>query len=259
MTRPSDKDILLGLVPKADPIGNVSVLRQLEERGWSSAKYWKVRDDLLAEGKLVRGKGKGGSIRRSAAEFEGAERPNNTAHERTAEAHLYEPILKVLRKDWIHEMQIEADQIHFEKTAAQGKKQTGGTWTRPDISGVSVRTFQHLPGKYVDVWTFEVKPVDNLDVTAVYEAAAHGARATRSCALLQVPENLNGRTQAIVDRCEREASRMRIGLVTFVRPDDFATWDILIDAPRLETAPELLEEFIAQLSDEAKRKLSRWR
>jgi hypothetical protein len=84
-------------------------------------------------------------------------------------------------------------------------------WTKPDITAVSVRTFQHLPGKYVDVWTFEVKPVEALDVTAVFEAASHASRATRSY------------------------------------------------APRLETTPEALDEFIGHLSDLAKKRIAQWK
>jgi hypothetical protein len=97
-------------------------------------------------------------------------------------------------------MSIASEHIHFEITARQGKKATGGKWSRPDITAVSIRTFTHLPNKYLDVWTFEVKSVDWLDVTAIFEAAAHGSRATRSYALLQIPEKPDQATQEIIDR-----------------------------------------------------------
>jgi hypothetical protein len=156
-------------------------------------------------------------------------------------------------------MRIEPEQIYFEITAKQGRKSTGGTWTRPDISAVSVRTFQHLPNKYLDIWTFEVKPVDGLDVTAVFEAAAHGSRATRSYALLQVPNKLSADAEEVLRRCDREAERLRVGLITFTDPLTFDTWETRVEAPRCDTDPESLEEFIAQLSDEAKKRLARWK
>jgi len=186
ITRRTDGDILLDLVPKdGSPIGNVSLFNELN---WTEEKYWRVRERLLEEGQLERGKGKGGSVRRSIrnAELSVTKLPRSSP-----EARLYEPLVQVLSNEWAREMRIESDQIHFEITARQGKKPTGGTWTRPDITAVSVRSFQHLPGKFVDVWTFEVKPVESLDVTAVFEAASHASRATRSYALLQIPEQLN--------------------------------------------------------------------
>lgn len=166
--------------------------------------------------------------------------------------------MKVLTTDWAREMRLDPSEIHFEITAKQGKKQTGGTWTRPDISAVSVRTYQYLPNKFLDIWTFEVKPAEALDITAVYEAAAHGSRATRSYALLQVPEDTEA-VDEILERCEREATRLRIGLITFVNAGEFATWETRVEAPRVDTDPELLEEFIGQLSDTAKKRLAKWK
>ncbi|MBC8132614.1 MAG: hypothetical protein H7X95_06505 [Deltaproteobacteria bacterium] len=261
MSRGSDEEILLSLVSKdGDSAGNVTLLRQLESRGWDEEKYWRVRAGLLDQGLLLRGKGKGGSIRRPIVVDVPVAAPAAPKPVRaSAENALYEPLLKVLRTEWTREMRIESDQVHFEMTAWMGKKDTGGTWTRPDITAVSVRTFPHLPNKYLDIWTFEVKTADWLDVTAIFEAAAHGSRATRSYALLQVPEILDARISQIVNRCEREAERLRVGLITFTNPATFATWEFRVDAPRVDTAPEALEEFIAHLSDEAKKKLSRWK
>jgi hypothetical protein len=172
---------------------------------------------------------------------------------------LYEPLLRVLSKEWSRDMRIEPDQIHFEITARQGKKNTGGTWTRPDITAVSVRSFQYLLGKFFDVWTFEVKPVEALDVTAIFEAASHASRATRSYALLQVPEDVGSTEQEVIDRCAREAARLRVGLITFSSASDFATWETVVEAPRLDTAPEALNEFIGHLSAEAKERIGRWK
>jgi hypothetical protein len=154
-------------------------------------------------------------------------------------------------------MRIAREHIHFELTARQGKKATGGKWSRPDITAVSIRTFTHLPNKYLDVWTFEVKSVEWLDITAIFEAAAHASRATRSYALLQIPENPDDAAREVIDRCDREAARLRVGFIAFSDPADFDTWETRVEAPRLETAPEALEEFIAHLSTDAKSHLSR--
>ena len=109
------------------------------------------------------------------------------------------------------------------------------------------------------MWTFEVKPVEYLDVTAVFEAASHASRATRSYALLQIPKEQEERVEEIVARCERDAARLGVGLITFSDAYDFATWETRVEAPRLDTAPERLEEFIGYLSDTAKKRLAKWK
>lgn len=261
----SEGDVLLRLVPDdGTSVGNVKLLSQLRARGWSDEKYWEVRDKLLLAGALLRGRGRGGSVRRPIEVP--PERPPQTqtvepapasAPSSSPEAALYEPLLRVLSTDWAREMRIDSDQIHFEITARQGKR-GAGTWTRPDITAASVRTFQYLPGKYLDIWTFEVKPVEYLDITGVFEAAAHAGRATRSYALLQISNDTSD-VQDLLDRCERESARLRVGLITFTNPAEFATWETRVEAPRNDTDPELLEEFIAQLSETAKKKLSKWK
>jgi hypothetical protein len=73
---------------------------------------------------------------------------------------------------------------------------------------------------------------------------------------LQVPAEPNDRTAEILERCEREASHLRVGLITFVDPTKFANWETRVEAPRIDTDPELLEDFIAHLSDYARKRLS---
>ena len=216
-----------------------------------------MRDGLLESGQLERGKGKGGSVRRTPANGDKLTvKPNRNL----PEAQLYEPLLHILKNEWAREMRIEPHQIHFEITARQGKKATGGTWTRPDITAVSVRTFQHLPEKYFDVWTFEIKPLEALDVTAVFEAASHASRATRSYALIQIPDESElGYEREIIDRCTKEAARLRVGLITFSLESEFKTWETRVEAPRLETAPEALDEFVGHLSEAAKKRIAQWK
>lgn len=249
--------MLLELVPKdGSAIGNVTLLNLLK---WEKDKYWRVREGLLSSGTLEQGKGKGGSVRRANQNGSAVLVTKPSPSRNAPEGQLYEPLLQVLSKEWAPEMRIESDQIHFEITARQGKKNTGGTWTRPDITAVSVRRFQYLIGDFFDVWTFEVKPVEAFDVTAIFEAASHASRATRSYALLQVPENVGSTEQELIDRCAREAARLRVGLITFSSASDFATWETKVEAPRLETAPEALDEFISHLSAQAKERIGKWK
>jgi hypothetical protein len=147
----------------------------------------------LKRGVIVRAKGRGGAARRAHPE-------NSAASAASAEAELigeaalaylhgadlYPHIRTALETFWAKERQIEP--LAVEVTAAQGRKATGGRWTRPDIISVAVRTYRYLPGKYMEVVTFEVKPSDAISVTAVYEALAHLRSATHAYVIFHVPD-----------------------------------------------------------------------
>jgi hypothetical protein len=57
----------------------------------------------------------------------------------------------------------------------------------------------------------------------------------------------------------RDAARLRIGLITFSSESEFKTWETKVEAPRLETIPEALDEFIGHLSDLAKKRIAQWK
>jgi hypothetical protein len=171
----ADRVRLLALVPSdGSAVGNTALRRDLK---WSEHRYWYARDSLLEEGTIVRAKGRGGAIRRVLLEEGGvsetaveAELVGEATLAYVHEAELYPPIRNTLETFWAKERQIEP--LAVEITVAQGRRRTGGRWTRPDLVSAAVRTYRYLPGKYMEVVTFEVKPFDTIDVTAVYEALA---------------------------------------------------------------------------------------
>src|ERR1017187_2686853 len=67
-----------------------------------------------------------------------------------------------------------------EITASQGRRSTGGKWTRPDFTLIAVRTYSFTPGKSLEVITFEVKPDLNTALEGVFESLAHSVFAHRS-------------------------------------------------------------------------------
>jgi hypothetical protein len=156
--RPKDESILLRLIAEGRNTGNITLLHELKENhGWDEEKYWRVRDELLSRGVLERGRGKGGSVRLRLDESSESQ-PVAEQARKFPENQLYDALLEVLRTEWVREMKIEPDRIHFELTAHMGKKQMGGRWSRPDISAVDICNFSHLPNKFLDIWTFEVCP-----------------------------------------------------------------------------------------------------
>jgi len=122
-----------------------------------------------------------------------------------------------------------------------------------------MRTYAYLPGRYFDVVTFEVKPSDKIDVTAVYEALAHRRAATRSFVLLHVPDDMADAVDDTLVSIVEEAEKWGIGVITAGAPDDYNTWEVRSEARRHEPDPESLNDFLAaQIGEEAKELLVHW-
>lgn len=250
--------------------GNVSLLRDL---GWEEDIYWAVRDQLVDAGLLTLGKGKGGSVRLVEVEAstgpaageavrqveQGAPvAPSLQAFEFTKEEDLYDPIAKVLQDQWTKDNRFQSSLVEI--TARQGKRLTGGTWSRPDITVVGYSVFLYLPGRHLDVATFEIKPATQITVTAVYEALAHRRGASRSYVIYHVPEELlNRELEADLEEIASEAKRQGIGLIVAAKPDTYETWDERVEAARVDPDPHKLNDFIAvQVSDGGKERILKW-
>ena len=177
----------------------------------------------------------------------------------TDEDSLYEPAASVLRDRWVKDNRFR--EYVVEVTANQGKRDTGGKWSRPDITVAGMTTHAYVPGRHFDVATFELKTLEGLDVTSVYEALAHRRAATRAYVLICVPEEAqkNQVVSSLLDQVDDEAKRHGIGFIVAGKIDDYGTWDERVEAVRIEPSPERLDEFIAvQLTVRAKEDIVRW-
>ncbi|MCY1042981.1 hypothetical protein OV208_16800 [Corallococcus sp. bb12-1] len=246
------------LIKNGGSSGNTSLMNEL---GWSESEYWRLREKLIEDGQILRGRGRGGSVNivkeikpSDTNAFSGSLVELPPEPEEGAEVDLYAPCLEVLHEKWTKERGLH--DFHIEITANQGGKKTGGVWTRPDITAISMRTFTHWPGRTFDIWTFEIKPSWQFNITGVFEAAAHARTATHAFALFETPENPD---DTDIARLTSEAQRMGVGLILFQEADDFETWDFMVEPVRKEPDPSLLEQFVVtQLSDTARAKLLRW-
>ena len=66
MARPTleaDRQTFLSALPRKDTIGNISLRTEL---GWRDERYWRVHHSLVEDGRIVRGRGRGGSVGRKA-------------------------------------------------------------------------------------------------------------------------------------------------------------------------------------------------
>jgi hypothetical protein len=263
----SDEDALLQELPKTGATaGNRAVLRKL---GWDDDRYWAARDALVDKNLIVRGRGRGGTVRLLtgeasetvtvpvAVEVDGAS--DNSQKIQAAvrrEIELYEPMATVIRGGWSRDRR--ASPLSVEVTALQGRRATGGTWSRPDIVSVEIKTYAYVPGKYLEVVTFEIKAFDAINVQAVYEALAHRRSATHSYVVLDVPKTSGATLADAVEDVRLVARSHGIGLIIAGRPDDYDTWDELEEAHRVQPDPSRLDTFIStQLSEGTRSKIAR--
>lgn len=238
--------------------GNYAMMKIL---GWPESEYWRVRNKMLADGRIARGKGKGGSVKLVPHNDEAAP-PSAPAGQGVdenrvrRESDLYEICVDVLRSEWAKEQDLH--DFHAEITANPGNVETGGVWSRPDISGLSLRVFPNWPSKHYDIWTFEIKPTWAFNPIGIFEASAHARRATHAWALYHVLEE-DLQKETLIDRMVEEAHRFGVGLIFFTEPSKFELWDIKVDSVRQTPDPRLLEEFVSiQFSQEARNKLTVW-
>jgi hypothetical protein len=252
-----DQQLLFGELPAdGTNMSNPTLLKRL---GWDADRYYAARNGLVDLGLVVRGRGRGGVVRCVAAPNAaedtptvavvveaGADAMTTAATVEAAIKHelaLYEPMCKVISTDWAKDHRREP--IAVEITALQGRRATGGTWSRPDIVSIEVRAFPYVPGKYLEVCTFEVKAASAINVQAVYEALAHRRAATHSYVLLHVPVEQAEHLEDDVADVAEAARAHGIGVVTAANPLDYETWEEREEARRTEPDPERLNAFIA--------------
>lgn len=248
-----DESALLGCLPaNGKTVSNRVVLGHLK---WDDDKYWRVRDALVDKNLIVRGRGRGGTLRlitdEQAADtvtvpvsIESDGQPHGAPLIEAAvrrEIELYEPIAGVLRGDWARDRR--ANPLAVEVTALQGRRSTGGIWSRPDVVSVEIRTYAYVPGKFLEVVTFEVKSSDSISVQAVYEALAHRRSATHSYVLLHVPKPVATSLEETVNDVRIVARSHGIGLIVAGEPHDYNNWEELEEAQRFRTRSRASRQF----------------
>lgn len=228
--------------------------------GWDEEFYWKVQGQLVQDGTIVPGRGQGGSVRHVASdetnlgpnlEVELSETPRQQR-----ERPLYQPIKREIETKWIERFGFDA--VRVEETHSQGSKNTGGTFTRPDVTAVGVKQYVYLP-KRIEVVTFEIKPNDQVGVMGVLEAIAHREAAHRSYVIFAVSRQVfDNSTEG--DRAMELAQKYGVGIILTEQPDQVGSWEVVLDAIRHEPDPARLDRFLGDLPSEAFRnQISKWK
>ncbi len=241
---------LLSNVPPQGAIGNSTLKKLL---GWEEDKYWAVRNSLVDKGVLIRGRGKSGSVRKFIPDV--AANTNKVSKDavkprKDDEISLYKPVLSVIEKSWSQDLGLEQGDFYVENTAVQGRRFTGGKWTRPDIVVVSNKEYEFVKSS-IEVTTFEIKTASGFDLTAIYEALSHKRSAHRSYVLVGNTEKID--IEDVLEEAEDEALKHGIGFIV-VDGDagDFENWDIRLEAKMHVPESDRLNAFFQNSSESMK-------
>jgi len=261
MSRPTNASIFIrNLRECGGRAGNPALRSRLN---WDEKKYWSVHQELVEAGLIAKGRGQGGTVilvvpdsiegaqhaagtlsksDASAVSEELVQAVEVTSRTETRELDLYEPALEQLRKHWPTDKQLLY--AVFEITALQGRRDTGGSWSRPDIVGVGLRKFEYLPDRVVEVYSFEIKAEYDVSIKGVLEALAHREAATRSYVIYHT----GGKAWddfAEAQRIEQLAARHGVGVIVAADISSFSEgWDERVSASRSASDPEALDRFI---------------
>lgn len=251
MARTPDVDFFLKQLPKdGASIGNKSLREKLK---WEEDKYWRVRDEILEAGIIKKGTGKGGSVALLEKEKPVADTSFKDPYK--DEKALYSDFLETIELKFTKDERLK--NYHCEDVSTQGRKNTGGLWTRPDIVLVSINSYSYYPVKVMDLISFELKHYKNISIAGVFETASHSRFATKSYFCLYIPRELQGDFSSDLQRIKPECERFGIGLLVFSNPKDYDTFDIVAEPTRRTPDPADMDEFIRiQISEKGKTKIS---
>lgn len=240
LTKASKK--LLELVPSDGTfIGNTT----LQRRSNLGKGYWTAQRALVGAGLLTRGKGRGGSVARLAADTATPRIPKKGKGFARKESELYEPLKDWLAEEWGEDVE-GGDFFEVLVTGTpKKKKRSGGKWSRPDVTLVQVNSYDYLPQPVLEVTTFEVKKFpDAEDIRSVYETAAHSRWAHFSYLVAEVPNP----DYEFPERFVSELERFHLGLIFMWKKKDKwefeeQEWESERLIPEPEELNRLLEEF----------------
>lgn len=202
--------------------------------------------------------GRGGSLYR-IQDLEGSSgRDKKNGRKRVRELSLYEPFHNWLVGFWSKDVGL--DQFLVSKTASQGRRDTGGQWTRPDFAIAAVKSYKFYRTKSLEIVSFEIKPTISDALVGIYEAATHRTFAHRSYLAVHFEsEKEKENARDLLSRIEKKAAQFEIGLIVFTNPTNWDTYETISDPSLQEPDPVEIDKFISQqFSEQDHEQLLKW-
>lgn len=228
--------------------GNKSLIAEL---GWEKDRYAKVKQTLLDEGIIEKRKGYGGSV---------VKIKDSSTNSKLKETEIYDPIIDQLKEMWLLNNALDEASIISKKTAQQGKRNTGGKWSRPDITFVTFKKYRFIPLPTLEVVTFELKTdLNSMNIACVYEALAQQRSAHKAYVVLVSGNATIDEIRSKADDISEECGKHGLGLILIDDMRKHETWEIVLDAQRNEPDPENLNSFIStQLGQKEHKTIESW-
>lgn len=220
-------------------------------------EYWAAEQSLVDAGRLERRRGRTGGIylleEVQAEQLEEVIKSEAVAEEKLEKDH-YQPVLDTILSRWTE--QPGFTHVFGSITASQGRRATGGRWSRPDIVLCTISDWLFSSRAEGDVRTIEVKPYWALDTLAVFEALSHKARAHYAYLLIvDFPEELDDDQKSDMEVVLAAAARHGIGVITANRSDDWDSWVFELDARKSDADPQAIHQLLLdQVPKEARDK-----
>lgn len=114
----------------------------------------------------------------------------------------------------------------------------GGPWMRPDLALIHVHRRRFEPVATLDLYTLEVKPPGAQTLAGLHQTLAHGRFADF---VVFVAARSSGPNQEV----EAQAARFGVGLVLYENPDDWKSYEMLVEPKRTTPDPDLRDQFLS--------------
>jgi len=212
--------------------------------------YWEAEQALVDEGRIERRRGRNGGIQllppaEVAVAVVPAAQPQQAAEvmEQDREIDHYEPVLREILANWTE--QPGFTHVFGAITGLQGRRPTGGRWSRPDIVLCTVSDWLFSSRPEGDVRTIEVKRFEVTDVLAVYEALSHKARSHYAYLLIVgFPDQLTPDQQADFDNLLGVAGKNGVGVITAPDSGDWRTWEFQLYPTRSDADHQAINQLL---------------
>lgn len=243
---------------------------------WDDDTFYAIKGRLLEQDLIWVGPGRGGTlgVYEDENEVEDEEAEHSTDQRKSSgtvaqgskaasgqERALYGPVRDFLLQSESSDLYLNAINrpymrpqpgclwVHITADLNKGKN-NDGKWMCPDIGAILIHTSDLLPVPTLEVYSFEIKDENSLDVVGVHEAYAQGRMSHISIAIYKVSPTLDAKTlEKKLKPIKDAAANFGVGLLTVqgatddhIRSRD--NWTLHVSPTRRELSPWMVEHFI---------------